>query len=60
MHSADDGLPVLRKRWALWDDVNLGLPLNDGLNLGFVKIARDNGLYVCEQTKKNRYGRAVL
>lgn len=33
---------------------------NDWLNLGFVKIAGHKRFYLCERTKKNRYGRAVL
>lgn len=41
-------------------NADLDLPLDDWLNLGFVKIARQRGFYVCERTKKNRYGRAVL
>jgi len=41
-------------------NADLGLSINDWLNLGFVKIARQKGFYVCERTKKNRYGRAVL
>jgi len=41
-------------------NADLGLSLNDWLNLGFVKIARQKGFYVCERTKKNRYGRAVF
>jgi hypothetical protein len=41
-------------------NADLGLSLDDWLNLGFVKIARQKGFYVCERTKKNRYGRAVL
>jgi len=39
---------------------DLGLSIEDWLNLGFVKIARHKGLYVCDRTRKNRYGRAVL
>jgi len=41
-------------------NADLSLSLDDWLNLGFVKIARHKGFYVCERTKKNRYGRAVL
>ena len=41
-------------------DADLGLSIDDWLNLGFVKIAGHKGFYVCERTKKNRYGRAVL
>jgi len=39
---------------------DLGLSIEDWLNLGFVKIARRKGFYVCDRTRKNRYGRAVL
>jgi len=39
---------------------DLGLSIDDWLNLGFVKIARQKGFFVCERTMKNRYGRAVL
>lgn len=39
---------------------DLGLSIEEWLNLGFVKIARQKGFYVCERTKKNRYGRAIL
>jgi len=41
-------------------NADLGLSIDDWLNLGFVKIARQNGFFVCERTKKNRSGRAVL
>ena len=41
-------------------NADLSLSVNDWLNLGFVKIAGQKGFYVCERTKKNRYGRAVL
>lgn len=41
-------------------NADLGLSIDDWLNLGFVKIARQKGFYVCERAKKNRYGRAVL
>jgi len=41
-------------------NADLGLSIDDWLNLGFVKIARQKGFFVCERTKKNRYGRAVL
>jgi GNAT superfamily N-acetyltransferase len=41
-------------------NADLPLSLDDRLNLGFVKIARRKGFYVCERTRKNRYGRAVL
>jgi hypothetical protein len=39
---------------------NLGLSVDDWLNLGFFKIARHKDFYVCDRTRKNRYGRAVL
>ena len=41
-------------------NAELGLSVNDWLNLGFVKIAGHEEFYVRERTKKNRYGRAVL
>jgi len=41
-------------------NADLGLSIDDWLDLGFVKIARQKGFFVCERTKKNRYGRAVL
>jgi len=39
---------------------DLGLSIDDWLNLGFFKIARQKEFYVCDRTRKNRYGRAVL
>jgi GNAT superfamily N-acetyltransferase len=41
-------------------NADLGLSVNNWLNLGFVKIAGQKGFYVRERTKKNRYGRAAL
>jgi GNAT superfamily N-acetyltransferase len=41
-------------------NADLDLSVNDWLDLGFVKIASQEWFYVCERTRKNRYGRAVL